>query len=217
MARSRVATKAEVQRTVVEGVERVRDALFKPGASKALERRLKHLDQEYKFWSALFILRKTQTKKQLRETLKGDPVALAAWCEGSTFTVDDLAGLAGYWDLVADAVSGKPMSVDSLPAQVVRFLLRIMIRPTTPRIRRYKYAFEEAFRRQTQAQAKGEEPPTAASLAKELMSAQYDRDSFTTLRAMQRGIGRVKQAHKRCVELGIPSPFLPSDEHMNAR
>ena len=212
MPRKKMAAEEAIVSEIASGIQRMCDALVQARATKAISRRLRDLEDEYKIWTALLDLRQTKSKKELREILHVDPKHVAKKCRGLRIAVDDLGQLREMFDALAHTIIGK--RVELKDPQRVLSLLRRMVSDREPRIKRFKPEFEEGFRLMEEARTRGE-VITAENLAKQLRPDDYDRNPESTIRGMQQGIDRVRKEHNRLLSEKIPSPFLSAGEHQN--
>ncbi|MGA2329589.1 MAG: hypothetical protein ABSH05_25300 [Bryobacteraceae bacterium] len=212
MPRKKTASAEELQKTIEQGMLRVRDALLKAGAGRAIRRRIRQLAWEYRFWNNLLALRAATSRKELQVLLTPDPRRVAEQCKDLQVRIDDLELVAELLEKIADAISGKPVVVSS-PRRLLEFVARLAdSKRAAPR--QLKNLYIEAFRWKTEAKARGQ-VVTAEALARQLAPKKYQENPESAIRSMQQGIRRVERAHKRCLGLGLPSPFLPAGERQN--
>ena len=117
--------------------------------------------------------------------------------------VEDLEQIRQMFDGMIATLAGQSIEVDN-PDLFVEALTRAA-RPTPPK--RFKPAFEEAFKRRKRAEERGKSIPVK-DLAQELTSYEYKRNPESAIRSMQRGIARIEAEHQQYVVQGQPSPYL---------
>ena len=203
MPRKKKAKPEEIAAEFVAGLERIREALLKPGAPKAIEARIAQLEDELQLWEDLL---ETHPRQQLQDQFHVDMGQVLEQCGELSLRFEDLVQIRYGFAEMARALSGEPGHPMN-PSAFVNMVVRAG-QPPTQKVSRFKPAFQEAFRRQEQAKKEGKSI-SARDLAKELTPYEYKHNPASAIRSMQSGIKRVAREHDRCRKLGIPSPFLP--------
>lgn len=208
MARKRMAKPEEIETALREALRRLGDSLLTPGAPRAIEARLIQLQAEYRMWAHFLTLLKTAPKKQLGAWIAADLNKMRAEQQQAKLTVEDLENVMRFFQAIADTVEGKEVQVQN--GEAFFKTMQRLARPSTPTLRRFKPAFEQAFREQIGASQRGE-VITAQALAQALTRYEYKRNPESAIRAMQRGISRVRAEHERCLRESIDSPFFEGE------
>ena len=202
MARPRKAKSEEIERRCGAALQRILAAVRSPKAHPAVKNLKKHLVAVQK--------RTGLSKVPLRTLLVPDKRKIREQSKTTNVTTQELEALVGPLEWIADIAEGKPITRPERPEIWFTTLARLSQRPAAAPAQRFKSAFEEAFRLRTEAARSGN-VITAAKLAQRLTRYEFKRNPESAVRAMQRGVARVREEHERCVEQGVKSPFLAEE------
>ena len=141
--------------------------------------------------------------ESLRDLFPIDVSQLSQASQELSVRVEDLDQIKQLFDALTAAFLGQPAEIEN-PSRLLDVLTRSS-KPASPK--RFKPAFEQAFRRVKEAQKIGKSIP-AKDLAQDLTPYEYNHTPESAIRSMQKGIARVEREHQSCVRQEIPSPFL---------
>jgi hypothetical protein len=213
MARKRFATPEEFELAFTEALQRICDLLLSRRGPEAMKKQLLRLEEQYQLLANLLAIRKSMPRRKLRALLVPDTNRIRAESQQARINVEDLQNLVKPLTDVAVILEGKATQLTNLP-DLLGTLSRLT-QPAMPKVQRFKPAFENAFRIQDEAQRSGN-VVHANELARTLTRYEFKRNPESATRAMQRGISRVREEHRRCLKEGLDSPFI-SPEHQNSR
>ena len=209
MARSRRATSDEIRSALRSALIELTAALQKPTAKHAIAERKQQLLTELAIWDAVLQSSANPSGETLSQKLTIDEGLITEASEQADLTVDDLEALSSMFRSLVEVLDSRAESPTASP-EVARFVQRGFSRGEL-KARRFRREFEEAFRIRHASSQKGG-TVTTEELAAQLMPHEHAKNPESAVRNLQQGLIRVEREHKRCLQRGIPSPFLKTDE-----
>ena len=205
MPRKKKASPKALEELVTEGLQAYRDALLSEGAPRAIQRRIGQLQDELRTWHGVLHLLKTKSQREIEELFDVDPHSIEEKCAGLNVREEDLPKLKTLWTRLARAASDKPVESDDF-AEVFEVMSRLTaVKPFV--VTRFEEKFEEGFRRRQRHRT------PYVKLAQDLSPDHYRLNPESAVQNMHNGIKRVLREHQRCLDAGLPSPFLPEVTH----